>query len=49
MIMKFTSVYMILQSNIAPAYQVGLVSTLLARIVYVITANAMVRWQKLFK
>lgn len=49
MIMKFTSVYMILQSNIAPPYQVGLVSTLLDRIVYVITANAMVRWQKLFK
>jgi hypothetical protein len=37
--MKFTSVYMILQSNIAPHYQVGMVSTLLARIVYVITAN----------
>ena len=49
MMMKFTSVYMILQSNIAPPYQVGMVSTLLARIVYVITANAMVRWQKLFK
>jgi hypothetical protein len=49
MIMKFTSVYMILQSNIAPPYQVGMISTLIAHIAYVITANAMVRWQKLSK
>ena len=30
-------------------YQVATISTLLAWIVYIITANAMVRWQKLFK
>jgi hypothetical protein len=47
MIMKLTSVYIILQSNIAPCYQVAMVSTLLVCIVYVISANAMVRWKKL--
>jgi hypothetical protein len=49
MIMKSTSVYVNLQSNIDPSYQAAMVSTLLACIVYVITAIAMVRWQKLFK
>jgi hypothetical protein len=37
MIMKFTSDYMILQSNIAPPYQVGMVSTLIDPIAYVIS------------
>jgi len=49
MIMKLTSVYMILLSNLAPSYQVAMVSTLSACILYVITANAMVRWKILFK
>jgi purine nucleoside permease len=49
MVMKLTSIYMILQSNIDPSYQVAMVSALLACIVYVITANAILRWQKLFK
>lgn len=49
MLVKFTSVYILLQSNVAPPYQVAVGSTLLAWIVYIITANAMVKWQKLFK
>lgn len=49
MFVKFTSVYFLLQSNLAPPYQVAVGSTLLAWIVYIITANAMVKWQKLFK
>lgn len=49
MIVKFTSVYFLLQSNLAPPYQVAMMSTILAWIVYIITANAMVRWQKLFR
>jgi hypothetical protein len=49
MVVKFTSIYILLQSNIAPAYQIAVISTLLAWIVYIITANAMVKWQKLFK
>jgi hypothetical protein len=49
MIVKFTSVYFLLQSNLALPYQVAMMSTILAWIVYIITANAMVRWQKLFK
>jgi hypothetical protein len=49
MFVKFTSVYILLQSNLAPPYQVAVGSTLLAWIVYIITANAMVKWQKLFK
>ncbi len=49
MFVKFTSVYILLQSNLAPPYQVAVGSTLLAWIVYLITANAMVKWQKLFK
>jgi hypothetical protein len=49
MVVKFTSIYILLQSNIAPPYQIAMISTLLAWIVYIITANAMVRWQKLFK
>jgi hypothetical protein len=49
MIVKFTSVLLLLQSNLALPYQVAMMSTILAWIVYIITANAMVRWQKLFK
>ncbi|MDQ5876508.1 MAG: hypothetical protein M3288_06685 [Thermoproteota archaeon] len=49
MAVKFTSIYILLQSNIAPPYQIAMISTLLAWIVYIIIANAMVRWQKLFK
>jgi hypothetical protein len=49
MTVKFTSIYLLLQPYIAPPYQVAVLTTLLAWIFYIITANAMVRWQKLFK
>jgi hypothetical protein len=49
MTVKFTSIYVLLQSYIAPPYQVAMLTTLLAWIFYIITVNAMVRWQKLFK
>jgi hypothetical protein len=48
-IAKFTSIYVLLQASIAPPYQVAVLTTLLAWIFYIITANVMIRWQKLFR
>jgi hypothetical protein len=48
MIGKFTSIYLLLQSNVAPPYQVAMLSTLLAGVVSTVTANLMVKIQKLF-
>jgi hypothetical protein len=48
-IVKFTSIYVLLQVSIAPPYQVAMLTTLLAWIFYIITANVMIRWQKLFR
>ena len=48
MIGKFTSIYLLLQSNVAPPYQVAMLSTLLAGVVSTVTANLMVKTQKLF-
>jgi RPA family protein len=48
MIGKFTSIYLLLQSNIAPPYQVAMLSTLLAGGFSTVTANLMIKAQKLF-
>ncbi len=48
MIGKFTSIYLLLQSNVAPPYQVVMLSTLLAGAVSTVTANLMIKAQKLF-
>ena len=48
MIGKFTSIYLLLQSNIAPPYQVAMLSTLLAGGFSTVTANLMIKTQKLF-
>ncbi|HZB80826.1 MAG TPA: hypothetical protein VE264_06080 [Nitrososphaera sp.] len=48
MIGKFTSILLLLQSNVAPPYQVAMLSTLLAGVVSTVTANLMVKTQKLF-
>lgn len=48
-VVKFTSIYALLQSGIAPPYQIVMLTTLLAWVFYVVTANAMIRWQRLFK
>lgn len=49
-IVKFTSIYEVLQSNIAAPYQAAIFTTLLAWVFYIITANIiMVNYQKLFK
>ena len=48
-IVKFTSIYALLQASIAPPYQVAMLTTLLAWIFYIITSNVMIRWQKLFR
>jgi hypothetical protein len=48
MIGKFTSVYLLLQSNVALPYQVAMLSTLLAGVFSTITANLMIKAQKLF-
>ncbi len=48
MIVKFTSIYLLLQSNVAPPYQVAMLSTLLAGAFSVVTANLMIKAQKLF-
>ena len=48
-IVKFTSIYVLLQVSIGPPYQVAMLTTLLAWIFYIITANVMIRWQKLFR
>ncbi len=48
MVVKFISVYLLLQTSIAPPYQIAMLSTLLAWIFYLIAVNAMIRWQRLF-
>ena len=48
MIGKFTSIYLLLQSNVAPPYQIAILSTLLAGIFSTVTANWMIKAQKLF-
>ena len=48
MIGKFTSIYLLLQSDVAPPYQVAMLSTLLAGGFSTVTANLMVKTQKLF-
>jgi hypothetical protein len=48
MIGKFTSIYLLLQSNVALPYQVAMLSTLLAGVVSTVTANLMGKTQKLF-
>ena len=48
MIGKFTSIYLLLQSNVASPYQVAILSTLLAGVVSTVTANLMGKTQKLF-
>jgi hypothetical protein len=45
---KFTSIYLLLQSNVAPPYQVAILSTLLAGVFSTATANLMIKAQKLF-
>ena len=47
MIGKFTSIYLLLQSNVAQPYQVAMLSTLLAGGFSTVTANLMVKAQKL--
>ena len=48
MIVKFTSIYLLLQANIAPPYQIAMLTTLLAWVFYIATVNLMVKAQKLF-
>ena len=48
MIGKFTSIYLLLQSNVAQPYQVAMLSTLLAGGFSTVTANLMIKAQKLF-
>ena len=48
MVGKFTSIYLLLQSNVAPPYQVAILSTLLAGVFSTATANLMIKAQKLF-
>jgi hypothetical protein len=48
MIAKFTSIYLLLQASIAPPYQIAMLSTLLAGGFSIVTANLMVKAQKLF-
>ncbi len=48
MIGKFTSIYLLLQSNVAQPYQVAMLSTLLAGGFSTVTANLMIKTQKLF-
>ena len=48
MIGKFTSIYLLLQSNVALPYQVAMLSTLLAGGFSTATANLMIKTQKLF-
>jgi hypothetical protein len=48
MVGKFTSIYLLLQSNVAPPYQVAMLSTLLAGVFSTATANLMIKAQKLF-
>jgi hypothetical protein len=48
MIAKFTSIYLLLQANVALPYQVAMLTTLLAWVFYIVTVNLMVKAQKLF-
>jgi hypothetical protein len=48
MIGKFTSIYLLLQANVAQPYQVAMLSTLLAGGFSTVTANLMIKAQKLF-
>jgi hypothetical protein len=48
MIGKFTSIYLLLQANVAAPYQVAMLSTLLAGVFSTVTANLMIKAQKLF-
>ncbi|HJU34288.1 MAG TPA: hypothetical protein VJ695_04115 [Nitrososphaera sp.] len=48
MIGKFTSIYLLLQSNVAPPYQVAVLATLVAGVFSTVTANLMIKAQKLF-
>jgi hypothetical protein len=48
MIGKFTSIYLLLQSNVAQPYQVAILSTLLAGGFSTVSANLMIKAQKLF-
>jgi hypothetical protein len=48
MIGKFTSIYLLLQANVAAPYQVAMLSTLLAGGFSTVTANLMIKKQKLF-
>ncbi len=48
MIGKFTSIYLLLQTNIAPPYQIAVLSTLLAGGFSTATANLIIKAQKLF-
>ena len=45
---KFTSIYLLLQSDVAPPYRVAINSTLLAETLSIVTANLMIKAQKLF-
>jgi hypothetical protein len=45
---KFTSIYLLLQSNVAQPYQIAVLSTLLAGGFSTVTANLMIKAQKLF-
>jgi hypothetical protein len=47
-ITKFISIYLLLQTMAASPYQVAMLTTLMAWVFYIITANLMVRAQKLF-
>jgi hypothetical protein len=47
-IAKFTSIYLLLQANVAPPYQIAMLTTLLAWVFYIVTANLMIKAQKLF-
>lgn len=47
-ISKFVSIYLLLQTSAAPPYQVAMLTTLVAWVFYIITANLMIRAQKLF-
>jgi hypothetical protein len=47
-ITKFISIYLLLQTMAASPYQVAMLTTLMAWVFYIITANLMVRVQKLF-
>jgi len=50
MIVKFASIYLMLQANevAPPPYQIALLTTLLAWVFYIVTANLMIKAQKLF-